>query len=165
MPAMTDQTLLILDTHGIVRCCSDPGLFGGDADQLHGKPLVSLIPTLLLRENAPDHNLAYAKSWWANGSWHCHTLHTLDERWVNLEICLRTLMLEHVHYLLAILQRAPPPVKGAPEARRIFQSATTWAIVRLAAKVRVGHGAARTSFARYSISRGKASVLHRVRKR
>jgi hypothetical protein len=164
MPAMTDQTLLILDTHGIVRCCSDPGLFGGDADQLHGKPLVSLIPTLLLRENAPDYNLAYAKSWWANGSWHCHTLHTLDQRWVNLEICLRTLMLEDVHYLLVILQRAPPPARGAAETRRLLQSATTWAIVRLAAKERAGHGAARAPNARYSVSLGKVSVLQLFRK-
>jgi hypothetical protein len=125
---MTDQCIVILDARGIVRCCSEPQLLGRQAATLEGEALVALLPTLALSESTPDENIAYAQSWWVDGPWQSHALQLTDGPGEQLEICLRTVVLDLKPYLLAILRRPPAPDKGAQTIRQVFRFVRIWAL-------------------------------------
>jgi hypothetical protein len=124
---MTHQTLLILDALGIVRFCNNPHLFGSETAQLYGKPLASLMPTLLLGEATPGDNVAYARHWWADGPWQGHQLATVDGRSVSLAVCLRAVVIDRKDCLLVMLRNPPLPATRWREIQRLFQSAGNWA--------------------------------------
>jgi hypothetical protein len=124
---MTEQCFVILDARGIVRCCSKPLLLGREAAALEGEALVALLPTLALRESTPDANIAYAQSWWAGGPWQSHVLQLADGPGEQLEICLRTVVLDLKPYLLAILRRPLASGKAAQTIQQVFRFARIWA--------------------------------------
>jgi hypothetical protein len=128
---MAEQSLLILDALGVIRFCNDPLLFGGGTEQLYGHPLTSLIPTLLLGDETPSYNIAYAEFWWADGPWKCHSLRTLDGRCQAVEVCLRAIVIDRKSMLLAILRSPPLPATESWEFARLLQSAGIWAGARL----------------------------------
>jgi hypothetical protein len=127
---MSNQAILILDSCGLVRCCSDLALFGIAAKTLQGRPLASLIPTLGLHENAPVANVALARSWWADGPWKSHKLHRLDGHQLPLEICLHAIVLDDTPYLLAMLRGQRAPARAPVNASRGFPSVGSWPLLQ-----------------------------------
>jgi PAS domain S-box-containing protein len=123
---MTDRTIVILDALGTIRYCSDPLLFGGNAEQLCGRPLAALIPTLALKDRQPGYNVSYAQVWWSDGPWRYHALRTLDGRSLSREVCLRTVVIDRKQRLLVVLRSPPEPARQSRSMQRLFLAAETW---------------------------------------
>jgi hypothetical protein len=123
---VADQCIVILDARGIVRFCSNPLLLGQKA-AFEGEALVALLPTLALRETTPDENIAYARAWWAGGAWQSHALQQNNGPGEQMEMCLRTVVLDMEPYLLAIVRRPLAPGKAAQTIQEVFRVARYWA--------------------------------------
>ncbi|MER2625081.1 MAG: sensor domain-containing diguanylate cyclase [Accumulibacter sp.] len=119
----TEDALLLLDATGIIRYCSKPFLFGGEAGQLQGRLLASLIPTLLLRRTTPGYNIAYARFWALQMPWQRHTLVTLDQRHQDVDIGLRAVVLNGRHSLLVTIRPVPASDAGSRHLQRLLDGA------------------------------------------
>ncbi len=85
--------------------------------------MVSLVPTLYLRDATPGFNIAYAQFWLNCGPWQRHILRTLDGRLQNVEIGLSVAVLGSKHYLCVTLRTAPQADNGSRDLLRLYQRA------------------------------------------
>jgi diguanylate cyclase (GGDEF)-like protein/PAS domain S-box-containing protein len=126
--AESDQSALILDRQGNICYCNNLWMLGGASEELHGKPIAMLVPTLALRAGTPGYNVAYAHFWSARGLWQRHAMKILDGSCLSVEMCLSSVVLDGKYYLLLLLRSAAQArsrTETSQDLQRLFQSAET----------------------------------------
>lgn len=106
-----ERGTLILDVGSVIRYCdgSAAGMFGVSRENLVGKPVAALIPTLPLKAGTPGHNLASCHFHFANGQWRRFQALAPRGQSFDIEASVEHLKLPKAHqFLLGVRQPDEP---------------------------------------------------------
>ncbi len=102
-----ERGTLILDVGSVIRYCDRPaaGMFGVARENLVGKPVAALTPTLPLKAGTPGHNLASCHFHFAGGQWRRFQVLAPRGQRFDIEASVEHLKLPKAHQFLLGLRQ------------------------------------------------------------